>query len=141
MFFLVNTNTFTYTSFGEDVTFHLIHKTASMSLINTIQLCIWNKKLNPEQFNIPCAAEAAGRHALTSSGHHVSGVSRDQQLHAVHLADLQAGQQRAAAHVPGERTFTASLSRNGREGTPGAGMCSACKMNICLLNHSNNLSY
>lgn len=85
-------------------------------------LHLWVNWWNPELPVCPRTGQASGHHALSSSGCHVSSVSGHQQLHAVHVVDLQTGQQRTAAHVPGERTFTASLARNGREGTTEAGM-------------------
>lgn len=85
-------------------------------------LYLWVNWWNPELPVCPCTGQASRHHALSSFGRHVSGVSGHQQLHAVHVADLQTGQQRTAAHVSGERTFTTSLTRNGREGTTGAVM-------------------
>lgn len=74
---------------------------------------------NPELPVCAGAGEASWHGAFAAHGRHVSGLSGDQQLHPVHVADVPSGQQRAAAHVPGARALAASLARDVREGRRG----------------------
>lgn len=82
-------------------------------------LHLWPDRRNPELPVCASAGEAPWRSAFVAHGCHVSGLPGDQQLHTFHVADVQAGQQRAAAYVSGAWALAASLARDGWEGRGG----------------------
>ena len=76
-------------------------------------LYLWAHRGHPEHPVCAGASQANGRSTLAAPGLALSGLHRHRGLHAVHLADLSAGQQRAAEDVYGEGTLSTPLRGDG----------------------------
>ena len=82
---------------------------------------------DPERPICTSCGQTSGRPIVAPPGVCGPRLPGHRRLHPVHLAHLPAGQQRAAEDVYGERSLTAPLSRDERQGEVSTARVPLCK--------------